>query len=175
MTQADFQFPKIAKQDATYRAAVPVEKRLALTQHVLAPGTSYTSLRNLSKNFETSNRPGYTRSFATLRRFFPSVVFSVLYCNAWTVLGPRAQAQLCTLLWILTCFPYSTQFKITIHKKGIGKIEWRHNLDTRGVVSDCRAETRTHLLWCTVALWWPRPALCVDGLVSWAEQERMIQ
>jgi hypothetical protein len=52
MAPADFEFPinvigpKTAKKDATYRAAVPVEERLAVTLRVLATGDSYTSLQS---------------------------------------------------------------------------------------------------------------------------------
>jgi hypothetical protein len=54
MTPEDFEIlinlisPKIAK-DTAYRAAVPVEERLAVTLRILATGDSYTSLEYLLK------------------------------------------------------------------------------------------------------------------------------
>jgi hypothetical protein len=55
MAPADFEFlinsigPKIVKKDSTYRAAIPVKERLAVTLWFLATGDSYTSWNTFSK------------------------------------------------------------------------------------------------------------------------------
>jgi hypothetical protein len=55
MAPADFELlinligPKFSKKDITYRDAIPVKERLAVTMRVLAMGDSYTSLQYIFK------------------------------------------------------------------------------------------------------------------------------
>jgi hypothetical protein len=81
MAPADFEFlitlisMKIAK-DRTYRAAVPVEERLAVTLRVLATGDSYTSLQYLFKISKQAIGQNIPEAHS-LRQFFPRIVFRV--------------------------------------------------------------------------------------------------
>jgi hypothetical protein len=65
----------------------------------------------------------------------------VITWDTWYVLEARAQAKVCTVLWMLTCL-----------------LEWRSNLDPTGVhfqLGNARANTYTLALmaWCFDALW----------------------
>jgi hypothetical protein len=66
---------KTAKKDTTYRAAVPVEEIVTVSLRFSATGDSYTSLQYLFKISKQAFSQIIPEAHS-LRRFFPSVVFS---------------------------------------------------------------------------------------------------